>query len=144
MTATPRLLQSALKPQSVTVQQPQEDNTDLKIQSQPPREKQGHQLACVNAKCPTFWAMLAVGKSHPPQQVHSGLRRCLHLPGDLWPIRKSGPGPKNTFKCVSPYLSKELEYSILPPKNYAEINLLGSAECFADTNCIIRKKQIYF
>lgn len=64
-----------------------------------------HQLACVNAKCTTFWPILAVGKSHPPQQVPRGLRRCLHLPHDLWPTRKSGPGPKNTFKLVSPYLS---------------------------------------
>lgn len=64
-----------------------------------------HQLACVNAKHATFWAMLAVGKSHPPQQVHRGLRKCLHLVHDLWPIRKSGPGPKTTFKLVSPYLS---------------------------------------
>lgn len=47
----------------------------------------------------------------------------------------------NLCLLISP---KELEYSFLPPKNYAEINLLGSAECFADTNCIIRKKQIYF
>lgn len=37
MTATPRLFQPALKPQTITVQQPQEDNTDLKIQSQPPQ-----------------------------------------------------------------------------------------------------------
>lgn len=64
-----------------------------------------YQFACVNAKCATFWPMFAVGKSHPPQQAQRGLRRCLHLLRDLWPIRKPGPGPKNTFKLVSPYLS---------------------------------------
>lgn len=88
---------------------PKKTTQTLRYSPNPPGRSKAtrwcHQLACVNAKHATFWAMLAVGKSHPPQQVHRGLRRCLYLVHDLWPIRKSGPGPKNTFKLVSPYLS---------------------------------------
>lgn len=47
----------------------------------------------------------------------------------------------NLCLLISP---TELEYSFLPPKNYTKINLLRSAEGFADTNCVIREKQIYF